>query len=143
MNEPGEFLKTRGLEDRQFGLRGDPGCHGNHLSLVAGRQSPARTSIVSCAAFFCTHPREAWVGTLGLLVLVVFQADFQLTDGFVNSLDRLDAMSAEVVGSVLEMLLGIAQRLESFADLRMLFGRHWCGRLKRCSADTGRNRLNG
>ena len=65
------------------------------------------------------------MGTLGLLVLVVFQADFQLTDGFVNSLDRLDAMSAEVVGSVLEMLLGIAQRLESFADLRMLFGRHW------------------
>ena len=32
MNEPGEFLKTKGLEDRQFGLRGDPGCHGNHLS---------------------------------------------------------------------------------------------------------------
>jgi len=63
------------------------------------------------------------VGTLGLLVLVVFQADFQLTDGFVNSLDRLDAMAAEVVSGMFEMLLGIAQRLESFVDLRMLWGR--------------------
>jgi hypothetical protein len=32
VNQPGEFLKMRSLEDREFGFRKDPGRHGTILA---------------------------------------------------------------------------------------------------------------
>jgi hypothetical protein len=46
VNQPRNFLKTRRVENREFGFRGDPGWHGSILAengrsqmSVAGRQS--------------------------------------------------------------------------------------------------------
>src|ERR1700741_4159351 len=69
----------------------------------------------------------------GRLVLVEFQAEFELANGSIRRPDSLHAVSAEIMSSVLHVLFRVAQCSERLSNLRMRFRR-------RCSR-AGRKRL--
>jgi hypothetical protein len=53
---------------------------------------------------------------------LVLHADSQLAIGFVNCTDCIHAMAPEIMGSVLQMVLGIMQRAKRIFDLWMSSG---------------------
>jgi hypothetical protein len=59
----------------------------------------------------------------GRSLLVELEAEVELFDGAVDGRDGFDAMTAEVVGGVFEMVFGAVERIEGGTNFRVWFGR--------------------
>jgi hypothetical protein len=71
---------------------------------------------------------------------LILEADFELVDGFVNGMNGINAVAAEIVTGVLEVLLGVMQRADRIFDFRMRAGgrrrfRGWSRRWRRGRSD--------
>ncbi len=77
-------------------------------------------------------------------LLIVLLADFELVNRFVYRVKGFDAMTAEIVGRVFQMLVSVVQGHERVMDFRMTFRR---GRLRggggRLAVRRGRRRRGG
>jgi len=88
VDQPGEFPQLAGVKNSQLGFCRGPSWHPAILAEKGGRPEGALPEI----------RREVD------LVFVVLEADFELVDGFVDGADRFDAVTAEIVRGVLQVL---------------------------------------
>ena len=64
------------------------------------------------------------------LVFVVLQAGFQLLDGFVDLVNGIDAMTAEVMGGMLKIFARRAQCGDGLTNLWMALRWNWGRRVR-------------
>ena len=72
-------------------------------------------------------------------VFVVLEADLQLMNGFVDGTNCFHAMTAKVVGGVLQVFFGSPQRCQRLSYARVLFWRSWCGSSGLCELELEQN----
>jgi hypothetical protein len=69
---------------------------------------------------------------------LILEADFELVNGLVDGMNGIDAVAAEVVIRMLEVVLGVMQRPDRIFDFRMRAGsRGWFCGWSRCRSGGG------